>query len=164
MTNYPRASDPDRVPYVPAWSDATPPQGQPAPGYGGAPAELPGTGGAAHAGGRRGRAVRKERSVWLSPLVIGLIVVLAAVVGGGIYLYVSGGKSRGLSQGDCLDQLSGTSPHVVDCTSSGTKYQIVAIIRNAIDEGQCLSVTGANIPFVMDEDGKRSVLCLTKLD
>lgn len=162
MTNYPRASDPDGAPYVPAWSDATPPHGHPAPGHGGrAPGEPPA--GAAHAGGRRGRA-RKERSVWLSPLVVGLVVVLAAVVGGGIYLYVSGGESRGLTQGNCLDQLNGTTPHVVDCKSPGTKYQIAAIIRNAIDEGQCLSVTGANIPFVMDEDGKRSVLCLTKLD
>jgi hypothetical protein len=52
---------------------------------------------------------------------------------------------------------------VVDCDSAGPRYQITAIIRDAIDEGQCGSVTGANIPFVRNEGGKRSVLCLTKL-
>jgi hypothetical protein len=145
MTNIPSASDPDRIPYVPAWSDTTPPQGTPS--YAPAPPQ----------GDRR---APKERSVLLSPLVLGLAVLLLAVIGGGTYMYVNGGEKVAFREGDCLDDLAGGTPHITECGTPEASYQVVTIFEDTIDIGACSSVTGANIPVVIES---KDVICVLPL-
>lgn len=154
MTNHPSASDPG-VPYVPAWSDATPPQGQPAVRAPHDPAPAP----------RQpdGRGRGEQRSVLLSPLVLGLSALLLAIVGVGAYLYFNGGEKRTLSEGMCLNDLSGNTPNITDCGASDAKYKIVEIFTDTIDGGQCASVTGADIPLLIDRDGTKQLLCVMKI-
>lgn len=147
MSNYPSGSDPDQIPYVPVWYDSTPPEGSRAPA-------LP----PVADGGRRGRReAARERSVLLSPLVIGLTLLLAAVVGGGAYFYFQGGEKREYSEGSCLDDLAGSTPNLAKCGTPGAKYQIISIIPDTVDSTQCNSVTGANIPIVVDS---KDLLCV----
>ncbi|MGW0662470.1 hypothetical protein [Streptodolium elevatio] len=148
MSNYPSGSDSDRVPYVPAWLDSTPPEGSRVP----APPTVTD-------GGRRERreAASRERSVLLSPLVMGLTLLLTAVVGVGAFFYFQGGEKRAYGEGSCLDDLAGSTPHLAECGTPGAKYQIISIIPDTVDGTQCGSVTGANIPIVVD---RKDLLCV----
>lgn len=150
MSNYPSAPDPDRIPYVPAWLDSTPPQGSPVP------PSLP----APDADVRVDRRAPRERSVLLSPLVLGLTLVLVAVVGVGAYLYLRGGDKRAYGEGSCLDDLAGSTPHVVECGTPEAKYQIISIIPDTIDGTQCASLTGSNISMVVNS---KDLVCVMDL-
>ncbi|WP_436772112.1 LppU/SCO3897 family protein [Yinghuangia sp. YIM S09857] len=157
MSNYPSASDPDEVPYVPVWLDSTPAQGSSLPVRSSASAHSSGPASAPD-GGRRGRrGAARERSVLLSPLVMGLTLLLLVVVGGGAYLYFQEGEKRAYSEGSCLDDLAGSTPHVAECGTPEAKYKIISIIPDTIDGTQCGSVTGANIPIVVD---RKDLLCI----
>ncbi|HSA52389.1 MAG TPA: hypothetical protein VLH10_20070 [Yinghuangia sp.] len=154
MTNHPSASDPDRTPYVPAWSDSTPPHGSAA---GPTPADPPPP---AERNRHRGEP---ERSVLLSPVVLGLTALLLAVLGVGAFLYLDGEDERTLVEGVCLNDLSGNKPNIAECDTSEAKYQIMEIFTDTLDYGQCNSVAGANIPLLIDNAGRKDLLCAMQI-
>jgi len=148
------ASDPDGIPYVPAWSDATPPSGPPS---------FPGPAGPPPAEERHRHRGPRDRPILFSPVVLALTALLLAVLGVGAYLYFDEDKKRGLAEGRCVNDLSGNKPNITDCEASGAKYQIVEIFRDTIDYGQCNSVAGANIPLLVDDSGRTVLLCVMKI-
>ncbi|NUU24981.1 MAG: hypothetical protein HOV68_26270 [Streptomycetaceae bacterium] len=106
---------------------------------------------------------RPERSILLSPLILGLAALIVAVVGVGAYFYVTGGEKSKLQDGACLDDLSGNTPNIAKCGSPGAIYKILVIFHDTVDSGLCSSVTGADIPTVIDTEGRKDVLCITKV-
>ena len=159
MSDHNGPVEPDRVPYIPAWTD-TPSQGFPRATPPQSALPLP----AANDGGRAARRAAQNGSgrSGKGPLVavVALVVVLLGV--GGWLLTRTGDEGSGFKEGSCLSDLAGDMPHTVDCSSADARYLVIEWFQDTSDTGLCASVSGGNIPVQTRVDGGHGILCVGK--
>jgi hypothetical protein len=142
----------DPLPYIPAWTENTPPHGHRLPAQ-------PATPGRAAA--RRAAPPPAKRSGRWRGVLIALIAVLligGVAVAGRLYLAEDSGP--GIHEGDCLRTDTDPRQDPVECTDPTARFIVIERVTDTTSTAVCDSVTGRTVPLVSDVNGDRAVMCL----
>jgi len=160
MSNAPGPGENDPIPYIPAWSENTPPHGysptnaEPAPGV---PAVREPQ--APTRAERRAAAAPPRRSRGRGTLIVVVVVMLFAAVAGGAWWYVKKDTSPQIKEGDCLRNAEDYDQGPVDCTNAGARFVVIERVQGTTFQGVCDSVPGDTVALTSGPD-ERIVLCL----
>jgi hypothetical protein len=163
MPNNVGSGENDPLPYIPAWTENTPPHGYP---------RLP-----EHPTPRvpvvraprpiEGRASRRTAAQSAKPvgrgrgvLIVVLAVLLIAGMGGAAWWYLRADEGTRVHEGDCLRNSTDFDQDPVSCQDTAARFVVVELVRGTSFVGVCDSVPGGTIALASNPDVQRAVLCL----
>lgn len=163
MSNNAGSGENDPLPYIPAWTENTPPHGLPLPPQ---EASMP------HAPVVRrapvdGRAARREaarparRGRGVLVAVLAVLLVGGTAAGGWWYMQKEDDGPR-IHEGDCLRDKTTIDQDPVRCEDSAARFIVVERVQGTTFAGVCDSVPGDPIALTSDPTVESFVLCLAE--
>ncbi|MYV98153.1 hypothetical protein [Streptomyces sp. SID3343] len=162
MSNDAGSDENNPSPYIPAWSENTPPHGYPV-----LPESAPPRAPVVPAPRRiEGRAAARRAAAAVEPkprgrglLVVVLAVLLLGGIAGGAWWYLREDESLAVHEGDCLGNSTDFDQDPVPCEDADARFVVLELVRGTSFTGVCDSVPGSTIALASDPD-ERAVLCL----